>query len=49
MNSGQTATMGTSIKASGWNVVAGTLNTGTFRIAADNGTTGDLTIASGQQ
>lgn len=49
MDAGQTATMGTSIKASKWDVVAGTLDTGVFRIAIDNGTTGqgNMTIASG--
>jgi hypothetical protein len=49
MNSGQTATMATSIKASSWNILAGTLDAGNNRIAADNGATGggNVTIASG--
>ncbi len=49
MNAGQIATMGTSIKASKWDIVAGALDAGAFRIAVDNGTTaqGDVTIASG--
>jgi hypothetical protein len=49
MNSGQTATLVTGIKASSWDIVAGTLDVGTNRIAADNGTEGqgDITIRSG--
>ena len=49
MTAGQTATMQTGIKASGWTITSGTLVTGTNRIAIDNGTTGfgDVSIANG--
>jgi CSLREA domain-containing protein len=47
LTSGQTATMQTSIKASSWNITAGTLDAQDV-ISADNGTTGqgDVTIAA---
>ena len=49
MNSMQTATLQAGIKASSWDIVGGTLDVGTNRIAVDNGTEGqgDVTIRSG--
>ena len=49
MNSGQTATMQASVKASTWNIVAGTVDAGTNRLAADVGvaTGSDITIGAG--
>ena len=46
LNNGQTVTMNTSIKATSWNVVTGTIDAGTNTISADNNITaqGDITI-----
>lgn len=48
-NSGQTATMETSLKASSWLISSGKLYVGENSISVDNGTagTGDVTISSG--
>jgi len=49
MTSGETATMASGIKAQNWLVSSGTLDTGTNRIAPDNGTAGggNFTLNSG--
>jgi len=48
LNDGQSVTMQTSIKASSWMLVSGTLFTGSNRVAVDNGVTGqgDVCIQS---
>jgi len=49
LNNGQIVTMGTGIKASSWNVVAGTLDASTFSISIDNNVSGqgDVMINAG--
>lgn len=49
LNTGETATMQTAIKASAWQITSGTLNAGSNVISADKGTDGegDITIAVG--
>ncbi|MBK9464662.1 MAG: T9SS type A sorting domain-containing protein [Chitinophagaceae bacterium] len=49
MNAGQTATMGTGIKASSFLISSGTLDASTNRVGVDNGTTGqgDVTVNAG--
>lgn len=49
LNAGHTATLGSGIKASRWDITTGILDAGGNRIAVDNGTEGqgDVTVASG--